>query len=126
MATKGYNVDEALEAILDDDFGLSDGDSSDEEEGKDYYACLGEPVVPPSDIEALTHNIVSEDKVDDDDGDDACCSNSFSPSSTVLMVLPMKRTPWDLQVPVVITIVLPGVICLSIVTIVTVFWELCG
>ena len=78
MATKRY-VDEALEAILDDDFGLSDGDSSDEEEGEDYYAYLGEPVVPPSDIEALTHDVVSGFNVNDDDGNDAHSSGGFLP-----------------------------------------------
>ena len=69
-----------MEAILDDDFGLSDGDSSDEEEGEDYYAYLGEPVVPPSYIEALTHDAVSGDDVDDDDGNDARSSGSFLPN----------------------------------------------
>ena len=78
MAMKRYNVDEALEVILDDDFGLSDGDSSDEEEGE-YYAYLGEPIVPPSDIEVLTHDVVSGDDVDDDDGDDARSSGGFLP-----------------------------------------------
>ena len=59
-------------------FGLSDRDLSDEEEG-DYYAYLGEPVVPPSDIEVLTHDVVSGDDVDDDDGDDASSSSGFLP-----------------------------------------------
>ena len=37
MATKRYTVDDALKAVFDDDFGLSDGYSSDEEE-EHYYA----------------------------------------------------------------------------------------
>ena len=70
MATKRYTVDEALEAVFDDDFGHSDECSNDEEEGEDYYAYLGEPVVLPSDVEALTHDVVSGDE-DSDDRDDA-------------------------------------------------------
>ena len=54
-------------------------DLSDEEEGEDYYAYLGEPVVPPSDIEAQTHDVVSGDDVDDDDGDGARSSSGFLP-----------------------------------------------
>ena len=78
MAMKRY-VDEALEAILDNDLGLSDGDSSDEEEGEDYYAYLGEPVVSPSDIETLTHDVVSGFNVNDDDGNDTRSSGGFLP-----------------------------------------------
>ena len=36
-----YTIEEALQAILDDDFGLSDGESSDEE-GDDIYGYIGE------------------------------------------------------------------------------------
>ena len=61
MATRRFTVDEALEAVFDDDFGLSDGESSEEEEGDDLYALLGDPVVRRSDIDALTHDLVDGD-----------------------------------------------------------------
>ena len=85
MATKRYTVDEALEAVFDDDFGLSDGGSSNEEEGEDYYAYLGEPVVPASAVEALTRDVVSGDE-DDDDRDDASddCAPEIDPSTASL------------------------------------------
>ena len=51
MASR-YTIDEALEAILDDDFGLSDGDSSDEE-GEDIYGYVGEPVLRRADVDIL-------------------------------------------------------------------------
>ena len=72
MATRRLTVDEALDAVFDDDFGLSDGESS-EEEGDDLYALLGEPVVRRSDIDALTRDLVDDDdgstNDDDNDGD---------------------------------------------------------
>ena len=73
MATKRYNVDKA---IFDYDFGLSDGYSSDEEEGEDYYTYFGDPVVLPSDIEVLTHDVVSGDEDGDDRDND---SDDFLP-----------------------------------------------
>ena len=123
MATKQYNVDEALEPILNDEFGLSDGDLSDKEEGEDYNVYLGEPVVPPNDIEALTHNVVSGDDADDDDGDDACPSDG---SLTELDPSDGSPDEEDLLGLTGICSDLPGVICTSIATIVTVSRELRG
>ena len=60
MATKRLTVDDVLETIFDDEFGLSDGESSDEECGEDLYAYLGESVVSRSDVDALTRAIVSD------------------------------------------------------------------
>ena len=71
MATRRFTVEEALDAVLDDNFSLSDGQSSEEEEGDDLYAVLGEPVICRSDIDALTRDLV----VDDDDGDSDGDSN---------------------------------------------------
>ena len=42
--TSRYMIEEALEAILDDDFGLSNGHSSDEE-GEDIYGYIGKGVL---------------------------------------------------------------------------------
>ena len=69
MATRRFTVDEALEAVFDDDFGLSDGESSEEEEGDDLYALLGDPIVRRSDIDALTRDLVDGDGDGDSDGD---------------------------------------------------------
>ena len=66
MATWRFTVEEALDAVFDDNFSLSDGESSEEEEGGDLYALLGEPVIRRSDIDALTRDLV----VSDDDGND--------------------------------------------------------
>ena len=50
MATRKLTVDDVLETICDDEFGLSEGESSDEECGEDLYAYLGEPVVTRSGV----------------------------------------------------------------------------
>ena len=39
-----FSVDEVIEFVLDDEFGSSDDEISDEE-GEDIYATLGEPVL---------------------------------------------------------------------------------
>ena len=67
--------------VFDDNSSLSEGYSTDEEEGEDYYAYLGEPLVLPSDIEALTRDVVSGHK-DGDDCDDASDDSlpEFDPS----------------------------------------------
>ena len=45
MATRRYTLSEAAEALFADNFGPSEGESSAEEGGDDFYAYLGEPVV---------------------------------------------------------------------------------
>ena len=67
-ATRRYTVDEVLDAVFDDDFGLSDGRSS--EEGEDLYAMLGDPIVLCSDTDALTDKHV-DSGVDGTSGDDS-------------------------------------------------------
>ena len=57
MASR-YTVEEAIEAILVDDFGLSDGRSSDEE-GEDIYGCVGEPVLRRDDVNGVGDSIVN-------------------------------------------------------------------
>ena len=52
------SVEEAIEAILDDDFGLSDGGSSDEE-GEDIYGYVGEPVLRRDDVNGVGDSIVN-------------------------------------------------------------------
>lgn len=56
MAT-WFTVEEALEALMDDDLGLSDGEASDEE-GEDIYGYIGEPVLRRTDIEGLGESVV--------------------------------------------------------------------
>ena len=59
MASRRYGVEEALEAILDDDFGLSDGPKS-EEEGEDIYAYVGVPTLPRGDVEAIGFSVADD------------------------------------------------------------------
>ena len=59
MVSRRYGVEEALEAILDDDFGLSDGPKS-EEEGEDIYAYVGVPTLPRGDVEAIGFSVADD------------------------------------------------------------------
>lgn len=68
MASR-YTLEEALEAILDDDFGLSDGGSSDKE-GEDIYGYVGESVLRRSDVNAVGDSIVNAPDCFDHDGDE--------------------------------------------------------
>ena len=66
MASR-YTIEEA---ILDDDFGLSDGGSSDEE-GEDIYGYVGEPVLRRDDVNVVGDSIVNgPDPVDRDSNED--------------------------------------------------------
>ena len=70
MASR-YTIEEALEAILDDDFGLSDGETSDED-GEDIYHYVGEPVLRRIDVQDLGDSIVGSHLVDlGEDADDS-------------------------------------------------------
>ena len=53
MAKRSFEVDEVLDAVYDSDFGLSDGESSADEDGDDIYAYLGDPVVERRSIDAI-------------------------------------------------------------------------
>ena len=64
MARRRFDVDEVLDAVFDNDFGLSDGESSADEDGDGIYAYLGDPVVDRSSISALTSR-TTIDGVDD-------------------------------------------------------------
>lgn len=56
MASR-YTIEEALESILDDDFGLTDGESSDED-GDDIYSYAGQPVLSRADVQDIGESIV--------------------------------------------------------------------
>ena len=58
MASR-YTIEAALEAIFDDDFRLSDGDSSDED-SDDIYGYVREPVLRGADVRDLGESIVSD------------------------------------------------------------------
>ena len=60
MASRMFDVEEAISAIFDDDFGLSDGELSGEE-GEDIYPYLGEPILVRSTVEELTRAVVDDD-----------------------------------------------------------------
>lgn len=79
MASR-YTIDEALEAILDDDFGLSDGDSSDEE-GEDIYCYVGEPVLRRADVDILGGSIADGLLVDREDDSEVSEENGRTISS---------------------------------------------
>jgi hypothetical protein len=64
-----------LDTVFDSDFGLSDGDSSPDEDGDDIYAYLGDPIVGRASISELTDRLTIDamnvdaavdDNVDDD------------------------------------------------------------
>ena len=60
MASRRFNVQEAISTIFDDEFGLSDGELS-AEEGEDIYPYLGEPVLLRSAVDELNEAIVEDD-----------------------------------------------------------------
>ena len=73
MASKRYvTVDEAIDAVFQDDFGLSDSESSEDEGGNDIYAYLGEPVLQQSVVESLAHEVEpgSADECSEEDEND--------------------------------------------------------
>ena len=77
MATR-FTTEEALDAILNDDFGLSDGEDS-EMEGEDIYGYLGESVLDRGDVEDLSHGVApGNDDEDADDRDDPTDKNDSS------------------------------------------------
>jgi hypothetical protein len=47
-----YSTEEALDVILDENFGLSDGEFSEEEAVKHFYAHTGDPVFVRRDVQA--------------------------------------------------------------------------
>ena len=69
MVSRMFDVQEAISAIFDNDFGLSDGELS-REEGEDIYPYLGETVLPRSTVDELTRAVV-----DDDGRSDANCDD---------------------------------------------------
>jgi urease gamma subunit len=60
MASRRFNVGEAISAIFDDDFGLFDGERN-AEEGEDIYPYLGDPTSPRSTVEELARAVVEDD-----------------------------------------------------------------
>ncbi len=66
MARQVFGVDDVLEAVFNDDFGLSDGESSAGEEGEDVYAYLGDPVLDRGQIRDLTSRLTIGSDIDDD------------------------------------------------------------
>ena len=58
-----------IEAIFDDEFRLSDGESSDDD-GKDIYGYVGEPVLRRTDVRNLGESIVAGHLVDREEGTD--------------------------------------------------------
>ena len=71
MATR-YSTEEALDVFLDDDFGLSNGESSEEEAVEQFYAHTGDPVFARSDVEALSRKIVDDSMCGDSDHEYSC------------------------------------------------------
>ena len=57
MVSGRFDVNEVLEAVYDSDFSLSEGQSSEDEDGDDFYAYLGDPVVDRDSISALTDRL---------------------------------------------------------------------
>ena len=71
------DVEAAVDAVLQDDFGLSDGDMSDEE-GEEIYAYLGEPVVSRPAMESLGEELLT---VGDDTADGHLGNDDDDPTS---------------------------------------------
>lgn len=86
MARQRFDVDEVLDAIFDSDFGLSEGESSADEDGEDFYAYLGDPVVGRASISALTDRLTIDamdvdTAVDDNADDDGHTSEGDEPTA---------------------------------------------
>ena len=79
MATRRYTVSEAASAIFDEDFGLSDAQSSEEETEEELYAYLGEPVVESAAVDNITRSI--EDTTPRDSDVESFAESSVSLSS---------------------------------------------
>ena len=45
MATRRLTAGDVVEAVYDSDFGISDGDSSGQEDGEDIYAYMGDAAI---------------------------------------------------------------------------------
>ena len=67
MAFSRVLVDDVVEAIFDEDFGLSDGDESEFEGGDDIHALLGETVLRRKDVfdDYLEEENISEEQDND-------------------------------------------------------------
>ena len=86
MARRRFDVDEVLDAVFDSDFGLSEGESSADEDGEDFYAYLGDPVVGRASISALTDRLTidamdANTAVDDNADNDGHTSEGDEPTA---------------------------------------------
>ena len=85
MAKRKFTVDKALDAVFDNDFGLSEGESSDKEDGEEAFAYFGDPVFLCSEIEELTWDLDDEDEGDlHDFSDDGIAVFSYTNSEELL------------------------------------------
>ena len=98
-----YATEEALDVILDDSFGLSDGESSEEEEVEQFYAHTGDPVFARSDVEALTREIVDDGMRGDFDHEYSCAEEKKTCpkySKIVLLQEIYDFSAWSLHIRV--------------------------
>lgn len=75
------SLEDVLSGIFDDDFGLSEGQSSDEE-GEGIYAYAGKPRVDPGEVAALSRAVTCEPTTIDSctSGHSAASAGLVSPS----------------------------------------------
>lgn len=82
-------MQQTISAVFDDNFGLSDGDSS-EEEGEEIYPYLGEPEILRNSVKEMT-NAIENAMIDDHDSD----ASSESSLESVELELPDEDRPVD-------------------------------
>ena len=80
MATRRYTVSEVACTIFDEDFGLSDAETSEEETEEGLHAYLGDPVVESAAVDDISRSF--EDTAPRDSDEECFAENSMSLSST--------------------------------------------
>ena len=85
MASRRFDLNKALDTVCNSDFGLSEGQSSEDEDGDDFYAYLGDPVVDRDSISALTDRLTiyatdADATVDDHMEDDGYTGKDDEPT----------------------------------------------
>ena len=80
MATRRYTVSEVACTIFDENFGLSDAETSEEETEEGLHAYLGDPVVESAAVDDISRSF--EDTAPRDSDEECFAENSMSLSST--------------------------------------------
>ena len=88
-------LDEVLSGIFDDDFGLSDSESS-EEEGENVYTYSGKHNLARGEVVALSKAVSSEPTEDHNDPGEFSVMSAVP--MTVVVRMMIRKRPWSLLV----------------------------